>query len=273
MGSGTATTAPAQNGVALAAIRGAVQTVAEQVADMIRHAPNTRVRLPRSAWTVGEAAAHLAITQLQFREWLEGTTSPYGNGRMESFAPVNQESLREFREREGEKLADMIVARTHAFLAASPRYPEHHKTRLHFGTWDQRTYASYMLCHLLKHACPIAMALRRPLPVEPAHLELVFPFFKEWVAGAGARPGLTACIEVRVRGGRTFAIQFENGEARVEDSPTRRVDCRVSAEAVAFYLLAAGVISQWGPIARGKLAAWGPKPWLALRLKSYLPNP
>jgi hypothetical protein len=31
--------------------------------------------------------------------------------------------------------------------------------------------------------------------------------------------------------------------------------------------------SQWGLIARGKLVAWGRKPWLALRFKSFFPNP
>jgi hypothetical protein len=276
MASRTAAKGPENHVVGPGALREAIQTVAERVADMIRQAPTTRVRLPRSNWTVGEAAAHLAITQGQFREWLEGATSPQGDGRIEEFAAVNAQSLADFRERDGARLADLIATRTQAFLAASGRYPEHHMTRLHSGTWDLPTCMGSMLCHLLMHACPIAIALHRPLPVEPAHLALLFPFFKAAMKGdisQGANPRLNACLEVRVRGGRRFAIQFENGHVTVEDAPTKRVDCYLSADPVAFLLVAVGIVSQWGPIARGKLVAWGLKPWLALRLKSYLPNP
>jgi hypothetical protein len=59
----------------------------------------------------------------------------------------------------------------------------------------------------------------------------------------------------------------------VEDPPTGRSDCRLAADPVAFFLVAVGIIPQWGPISRGQLTAWDRKPWLALRFKALLPNP
>ena len=55
------------------------------------------------------------------------------------------------------------------------------------------------------------------------------------------------------------------------DAP--RFDVTVSADPIAFLLVAYGRRSQWNEIARGHLFVWGRRPWLALRLKSYLVNP
>jgi hypothetical protein len=38
-------------------------------------------------------------------------------------------------------------------------------------------------------------------------------------------------------------------------------------------LVGYGRISQWGPMGRGKLLAYGRKPWLALKLSKLLRNP
>jgi hypothetical protein len=45
--------------------------------------------------------------------------------------------------------------------------------------------------------------------------------------------------------------------------PPRRPDCTIVAEPVTFFLLALGRRSAAGAIARGKILAWGRKPWLA----------
>lgn len=55
--------------------------------------------------------------------------------------------------------------------------------------------------------------------------------------------------------------------------PSRRVDCHISADPVAFFLLGSGLASQWPLIARGKLMTWGRKPWLALKLASLFVSP
>jgi hypothetical protein len=42
---------------------------------------------------------------------------------------------------------------------------------------------------------------------------------------------------------------------------------------VGFLLVAYGRSSQWSEIARGRIVAWGRKPWVALKLASYLVTP
>jgi hypothetical protein len=55
--------------------------------------------------------------------------------------------------------------------------------------------------------------------------------------------------------------------------PDGAVDRHVSADPVALLLVAYGRQTQWIPAVTGKLVAWGRKPWLGLRLVSYLVAP
>lgn len=77
---------------------------------------------------------------------------------------------------------------------------------------------------------------------------------------------------IHARGGPRLVIHFRQGSATVHGS-ARHVDCHLWVDPVAFLLVGYGRISQWGPIARGKLVAWGRKPWLGLKFKSLLLNP
>jgi uncharacterized protein (TIGR03083 family) len=253
-----------------------IQSVANKVANLVRDLPDTSVPIPNSKWTVGEAAAHIATTQGLFRDGLQGAKSPYTDGRLERFAPVNALALHEFTERRGDRLAKLIEDRTRSFLQAVPRYPETHIVHYHFGPMDLPTWLSYMLFHLLMHGSQIAIALKKPLPLEPSQVDLLIPFLKvvmPRVFDRKAAQGLTGSLEVRIRGGRRFVVEIDAEKVTVLDTPRRRVDCYLSADPVAFFLVAAGLVGQWGQIARGKLVAIGLKPSLALRLKSLFPNP
>ncbi|MGH2709244.1 MAG: hypothetical protein ACRDJK_13265, partial [Actinomycetota bacterium] len=84
---------------------------------------------------------------------------------------------------------------------------------------------------------------------------------------------LKASFEIRMRGGSRFAVICDRGDVRVQDDVPKRVDVHISADPVAFFSVGTGLVSQWGPIARGKMTAWGVKPWLAFRFKILVPNP
>jgi uncharacterized protein (TIGR03083 family) len=256
--------------------RDAVEVVAANIAEMLRPLSDASTPIPRSEWSVGEAAAHLAITQALFIEGLKGMSSPYGDGHSATFAQVNTQMLSEFGERDGAKLAELLVARTRAFLEESAGYHVQHRIHYHFGTMDLPTWTSYMLVHLLMHGCPIATALGQPLPLERAHTELAIPFFKATmprIVDKEAARKHQGSIDVRIRGGGRLVVTIHNGSVTVSDLPTGPVDCFLSADPVAFLLVALGLASQWGLIARGKLLAWGRRPWLALRFKMLFPNP
>jgi uncharacterized protein (TIGR03083 family) len=250
--------------------------VAGKVADMIRPLADTNLPIPGAEWTVGEAAAHLADTKRLAADIAGGASIPYGDGTRtrEMFASVNAQRLAQFAERDGSVLADQIVEATEALVQNAARQPSTYEVQAPMGAMDIGTFLSYMLTHLLQHGCAIARALREDLPVEPGHIELVLPFLTlamPVVADKTAIGGLDACVEVRFRGGPRLAVTFEKGVPTVSSSPPRRVDCYVSADPVAFFLVAMGLTGPWGAIARGKIVSWGRKPWLAMTLPSFFP--
>ena len=80
-------------------------------------------------------------------------------------------------------------------------------------------------------------------------------------------------MRLRVRDGPELGLTFAGGTLTVGPCGTRRPDVTVLADPVAFLLVAYGRTSQWSAMATGKLLAWGRRPWLAVRLTSYLVRP
>ena len=74
-------------------------------------------------------------------------------------------------------------------------------------------------------------------------------------------------------GGGRFHFVFDNGSVRVEEPSSRRVDCHVSADPVAFLMVVWARQSHWTAIATGKLIAWGRKPWLGPQFRALMRNP
>ncbi|MGH3764961.1 MAG: SCP2 sterol-binding domain-containing protein, partial [Pseudonocardiaceae bacterium] len=79
--------------------------------------------------------------------------------------------------------------------------------------------------------------------------------------------------DVRIRGGDRFHFIFNDGALSIEDPSPRKVDCHISADPVAFLMVAWSRQSQWTAIANGKLLAWGRKPWLGTRFRPLIRNP
>lgn len=79
----------------------------------------------------------------------------------------------------------------------------------------------------------------------------------------------TATYDLRLKGGRRKFLRFEGGTLEVSDSE-RRPDCILLADAETFMLIGYNRIGQWRPAFTGKVVAWGPKPWLALRLPNLI---
>lgn len=254
-----------------------IRAVAADLAAMISDAPDPNKRLPRSEWTVAETAAHLAIAQKGMGQIAVGEIeNPYRSAGVADFAEINARYLRMFSDRDTRGLAPRIVEHTEEFLDKLGRLPESERVPSPMGEMDVACVHVYNLAHLLMHGHPLALALSKNSPVTRDRALLVVPFLTAVapkVFDAQAAPNLSACMEVRMRGGPRFTIVFGDGECRVETNSLDRVDCYISADPSAFFLVAAGVVSQWGPIAKGRMTAWGRKPWLSLKLKTVLPNP
>jgi len=85
--------------------------------------------------------------------------------------------------------------------------------------------------------------------------------------------GVHATYDIRLRGGGRAFFVFDDGFLTVEGPSSRRVDCHLSADPTALLLVAWDRQSQWPAIAKGKLMAWGRRPWLGIQLRSFMRNP
>ncbi len=85
--------------------------------------------------------------------------------------------------------------------------------------------------------------------------------------------GLRVRYDVRIRGAGRYHMVFDDGRLTIGAPSSEWVDCHLSVDPSTFLLLFWNRIGQWGAIGRGRLLAWGRKPWMGLRMRSLLRNP
>ena len=132
-----------------------------------------------------------------------------------------------------------------------------------------------MVAELLIHGRDVAAVGSTPWPVAAddasAIIANIAPLLPLLVNPA-TTADLEAVVRVRLRRGPQLDLAFDHGTLTL-GAGDRRPAVTVSADPVAFLLVAYGRASQWSAIARGRLLAWGRRPWLALRLTRYLVTP
>ena len=215
---------------------------------------------------------------------LTGETGPSLISDMEDLSGLTTQAVKSDDERALSVLADRIDQRAREFFdesvgrsAGEPR------------SWilkDASVPLSTLTCHLLNetivHGYDIARMIGQRWRIEPSHAALVLegfivPVIRAVDPRAFVNPdkasGLRATYDVRFRGAGRHLFVFNDGALTVERPSSRKVDCHISADPVALLLVTWARKSQWGPIATGKLVAWGRKPWLGFRFRSLLRIP
>jgi uncharacterized protein (TIGR03083 family) len=187
-------------------------------------------------------------------------------------------------ERDLRVLADRIDARAQAYFSECvDADPDEPRTWMVEGmTVRQSTLTYHLLDETLLHGYDIARAAGRPWRIDPARASMALGrFIIPVLAMADPRTfvnqetaaGVRATYDVRVRGGNSFHFIFDDGQLTIAEPSSRKIDCHISAEPVAFLLVVMGRQSQWTAIAKGKLLAWGRKPWLGPQLRGLVRNP
>ncbi|MGH3836528.1 MAG: maleylpyruvate isomerase N-terminal domain-containing protein [Pseudonocardiaceae bacterium] len=249
-------------------------------------------------WNLGEVAMHLsqtwvAVPSLARRDLsrvhevvpsLAGAAGDSLIRDMWDLAETTAVGVKSDPERDPAVLADRIETRAQEYLSdcvgADPDAPR--PWLVEGATVRQSTLTYHLLNETVMHGYDIAHAAGRKWRIEPAHAAMVLGRFNAPIAQAlaprafvnGAKAaGVQVTYDVRIRGGDSFYFIFDDGELRVEEPSSRRVDCHISADPVAMLMVFWSRQSQWTAIAKGKLLAWGRKPWLGPQLRSYLRNP
>jgi uncharacterized protein (TIGR03083 family) len=259
----------------------AIRGTAADIATLLPDGCDTSVPVPDSQWTLGEAAAHLALANELMADLAAGRERPYGDGTPQSLAAANAQSLDAFRERRAQPLASMIVEQAEAFIEAVRRRASDESVAgpalvTPLGPMDRPILASYLLTHMLGHGYDLARALHLPHMIDRERVGLCMPFFLSVmprVADPAAVADLTVRYTVRLRGGPAFGVSLADGAVVVSPAPLERPDCTILIAPVAFFLIALGRRNPWRAMAQGQIHAWGRKPWLAPRFPTLFTAP
>ena len=239
-------------------------------------APSAPVR--NSQWTTAELVAHVAAGVDAYARYLEGETEPWvdisdlsgGSLTASNAARLVEEVERDvavLARRSDARLAQLLaLAQTRSLDEIVPWHGQPEPLRCHLGS---------SLGEVLLHGRDLAAAIGAPWEISKREATLVIqniaPLFPTLVNPDTTR-AVRVSIRVKIRGGPTIPLVFDCGSLTV-DRDAKKFDATISAEPVAFLLVAYGRRSQWSEAARGGIVAWGPRPWRALKLTTYLVNP
>lgn len=244
-------------------------------------------------WNLGEVAVHLsqawsglpALARQDLALFQDALPNPGGIPlrSIDELADATVLAVKSDPERDMRALADRIETRAQEYFSACVgEDPQAQRQWMVQGvTFGQSMLTYHLLNETLVHGYDIARAAGRRWRIEPSHAAMVVGQFLIPVIRAlgsqtmvaEAKADLCTTYELRIRGGDRFYFIFNNGVLSVEDSSARTVDCRISADPVAFLLIAWARRSQWPAIATGKLVAWGRKPWLGPKFRGLMRNP
>ena len=256
-------------------VQPALERAAGRFGELIASVPDPGARIPGSSWTVRDATAHVATVVPRYAAGPEGRGTWVAHPR--DLSALNQDEIQALEATDMAELA-ATVGRDLAGLADQVRaYGERPPSfRFHGGEQVPADAAlGILLGELVVHGWDIARAAGRPWPIDPADVELIVEGVEAvlpgWVDHDRAR-ALTATYELRLRGQGTHVWSFHDGRLEV-GAATHRPDVRISADPVALLLVLYKRRSQWPAVARGRLLAWGRRPWLAFSLASRFHQP
>ena len=268
------TATPAPTGISPLLIE-EINGCAEDIARLLGPGTDAGAAIPGALWSVGEAAAHLAVANQLMAELAQGRERPYGDGTPGSLAEANARSLADYGERDPAVLAEVIVEQARAYGEAAVRNPGAGPMTSPLGPMDMAVLGSYLLTHMLGHGYDLARALKRPHMIDARRVGLAMPFLltaMPRVLNADAAAGHRAGYAIGLRGGERFGVTIADGAAVVGQVP-EQPDCVIVCEPVTFFLMALGRRGPWAALARGGVVARGRKPWLAPGFTRYFTAP
>ena len=255
----------------LDACRSAVGQAADRLAQLIRPLPDLEQAVAESEWTARDAVAHLITALDLYTEMALGTPSPVPAYDVAVFAEFSRQRIADVPEADPTKLAYLLVDAADRFCAALSGSAGDAPVRWHAGMEiPMAQLAGLMLGEIVLHGYDIAVASRRPWPLQPNEVALILGAYAPLLGlnvDVERTRGLTAAFGVEVRGVASFVVRFTDGRHSLEPAGSGPVDCTLSADPAAFLLVTSGRLARWPAIALGLLGPGGDRPDMAVGFK------
>ncbi|GAA2876785.1 hypothetical protein GCM10010472_38020 [Pseudonocardia halophobica] len=227
-------------------------------------------------WSVRDVAVHVAWAMDRYTDFLGGTPSPAT--AVEQTATFSAAAIAEATDRTPEGLARAVDEAGERYFAAAARAEG--PVTWHAGlSLSVPALLGLTLGEALVHGHDVAVALGEPWELPRAWARTVFraalPALPLYV-DAAATAGVHARIDVRLRGDPGARVVFDvaDGTLTVRPAPVADpVDCHLWADPAAFLLVFYGRTTPMRPALRGRILAWGRRPWLGFALPGYLRRP
>lgn len=240
----------------------AVESLAERLAAVLCDLPSAAAPVS-AAWTGRDAAAHLVSVGTLYAGLACGVSSPIQELTSAAVREFNAIRLADIAETEPGELAKGVAAAAAEFVHAVSGRPGTAPVRWHGGIPLQLAQlAGVLVGEFVLHGYDIAVAVDAAWPISPDHVALassparaLLPFLVDPAASRGH----TATYRVDLGPSGRSSVRFLDGvvSGAGDEVP---VDCEISADPVAFFLLRRGRLDRAAAIALGLLRYGGARP-------------
>lgn len=253
----------------LAAAGDGLADMGERYAQLVEAQDDTRIAIPGSAWTVRDAAAHLASGTKRYAGLLRGeydisaipADKKYLDARAHQLIAANPET-------DPKKLAGQIREGFDDLLTATAAVSADQPIAWYAGLRPNAAgLVAIYLGEPLLHGYDIATAVRVPWPIDPGYAALAvgaYPVMYPVVFQPSAAAGLEATYRIEIAGTEPLSAHVAGGtyDHRPAGPAT---DCVISADPVTALMVISGRLSRWPAIALGGLRFTGPRPEIGPR--------
>ncbi len=252
--------------VDLAAARDALRAATELTTSLIRAIPNPAYPIPGSSFSLGDAAAHLVIIAQIAADCFAGFPSPIHD--LGARRQHEARFLAQFDDRRPTKLAALLEDAVDLLVEApidTDPIPFHAGIPL-----DPGVILGLLVAELMVHGWDIARTLGLAWSTELATARVAASATVRMLPHllAESAAGVDASFRLHIRGGDDLTCRLHRGVFTVSRADLDSVDCHVSADPVAFILVAHRRLSHVGRVARGQLVSWGHNASLGAKLPS-----
>ena len=265
----------------------------ERVVGLVRGCDDLAAPVPGLDWTIGQLAAHLTAVYLAFGEAMRGgyqdadleravSQAGTAKGLPATIAAANEYAVAALTATDANAAADGLAAQAAALLEAIAT--EHELTRQLATPWyglgttrSVGVLASLAVTESLVHGRDLARAVREDprmsqssaAAATPTVMSAMLPLLLDETKAEGLR----ADYELRLRGGRRFALRIAENRAECFEAGEHAVDCVITLDPRAALLIGFGRRSLARTALTGGALTAGRKPWLGLRFQSLFGTP